>query len=172
MALASTNKWIHLCSFFLTFTSWLYMLYTSVSHCFSHSNSLREREKERSVLGSLIVIQHEAPCWVEFSCAAVSWITRQPINSCFGSGDNPGLINLWQGLWCHIAKSMMTYLLLTPSLRAMGLAVNGKLLGGPRWLGDIGPALSNPMCIRPNAKLLEKCLTVSYTAAQTSTFAS
>lgn len=122
MAPASTNKWIRLCSFFLTFTSQLYML---LYFCFLLFLTFKfsEREREKKWLGSLIVIQHEAPCWVEFSCAAVSWITRQPINSCCGSGDSLGLINLWQGLGCHIAKSMMTYLLLMPPLRAVGLAV-------------------------------------------------
>lgn len=42
---------------------------TSVSYCFSHSNSLRGKEKKW--VGLLIFTQHEAPRWVEFSRTAV-----------------------------------------------------------------------------------------------------
>lgn len=55
---------------------------------------------------------------MEFSCTADSWITRQSINGCLESGDNLRLINLCQGLWCHIVKSII-YLFPFPSPRAV-----------------------------------------------------
>lgn len=136
----------------------LYAFYTYVSFYFSHLNSLKgrregwkEREREKSWFGSLTVIQHEIPSWVKFSCAANSWITRQHINGCLGSGDNLGLTNLWQGLWCHTVKNIMTYLFLISHLK-LWLAVS--------WVGRMAcrhwPVLSNPVWIRSNAVLLEK----------------
>lgn len=104
---------------YILFSCFLLFLTFKCSDSWREGRKERKSEWEKSWWVSLVVIQHEAPCWVEFSCAADSWITRQSIHGSLESGDNLGLINLGQGLWCHIVKSMMTYLLLIASVRAM-----------------------------------------------------
>ena len=116
--------------------------YTSISSCFSQvlwgkeerREEVRQSERKRGVWIRFInhnpEWKHEAPCWLKFSRAADSWNTRQNPNGCLGSADGLGLINLWQGLWYHIAKSMMTFLLLINHLELWAGSTMESFSGG------------------------------------------